>query len=138
MSIKKLFKSHFPSVNYVTVKGRTCSFIEGRFLTDHPDEISELEQVVNSKSNPHIYIDENEKEVDTGLQERIAAAQRAATLQVLEEAALEKQQASGGSKEENKATPQAPSQTTGMSPASLLAVTSSAGLSSMASLSNSK
>jgi hypothetical protein len=85
MAIKKVFKSLIPSVNYVTQRGRTCVFQEGRFLTDVPEEIAELTQTVIDKSNPHIYIDPNESEFDTTLQEKLIAAQKEAALRVLAE-----------------------------------------------------
>lgn len=142
MAIKKLYKCYMSSMNYITVKGRTCSFIEGRFLTDHPDEIKELDQMVSDKSNPHIYIDENETEVDTTVQERIKNAQLEVTLAILAEEAARKQAAGEGSKEENKGEKKEPEENKGagttMSPASLLNVTTSAGLSALASMSNSK
>lgn len=140
MAIKKLYKCYMPSMNYITAKGRTCSWVEGRYLTDHPDEIKELDLMVSEKSNPHIFIDENEMEVDTTLQERIQNAQREVTLQILAEEAARKQAASGAGTEENKATSQASQVNQGagttMSPASLLNVTSSAGLQALSQMSN--
>lgn len=142
MAVKKLYKCYMPSMNYITAKGRTCSFIEGRFLTDHPDEIKEIDQMVSDKSNPHIYIDENETEVDTTLQEKIKAAQREVTLQILAEEAARKQVSEPGGKEEDKSEKKEPEGDKGvgstMSPASLLNVTSSAGLAALSSMSNSK
>jgi|SRR6188768_2894875 len=93
MGIKKVFKSHMSSINYVTSKGRTCSFVEGRYLTDVPEEVAELTEIVNSKSNPHIYIDPNEKEFDTETQDRVSKAARDAAIAELEKINKEKMEA---------------------------------------------
>jgi hypothetical protein len=142
MAIKKLYKCYMPSMNYITAKGRTCTFVEGRFLSDHPDEVKEMDQMVADKSNPHIFIDDNEKEVDTTLQERIKEAQKTVTLQILAEEAARKAALEAAGAQAGASTPQAPQSDQGagttMSPASLLNVTSSAGLSSLAALSNSQ
>lgn len=140
MAIKHLYKCYMPSMNYITAKGRTCSFVEGRYLTDHPDEIKELDLMVSEKSNPHIFIDPNEVEVDTTLQERIQNAQREVTLQILAEEAERKQAASGAGAQTSEAEKKAPEVNKGagatMSPASLLNVTSSAGLAVLSQMSN--
>lgn len=138
MSIKKVFKSYVPSLNYVTQKGRTCIFTEGRFLTDHPEEIAEITDMVNHKSNPHIYIDPDEQEIDTTLQERIKAAQAEAALRVLEEhnAQLKGSQTSGTQQSQTAKTITQAAAT--MTPAALLGVTSSATLGGMSAQSNQK
>lgn len=122
MAIKKVFKSYIPSLNYVTQRGRTCTFTEGRFETDVPEEVAELNELVNSKSNPHIYIDPDEQEIDTTLQDRIRKAQQEATLRVLEEVSQEKNQDSNS----QQTGQQQASQT--ISPAAMLGVMNSATL----------
>ena len=127
MAIKKVFKAHIPSVNYVTQRGRTCVFQEGKFLTDVPEEIAELEQVVRDKSNPHIYIDPDESEHDTTLQEKLIAAQKEAALRVLEEHNSQKGDQTSGAAQAQTQQVQ-PTQQVGMSPAQLLNVTTTASL----------
>lgn len=101
MAIKKVFKSYIPSINYVTQRGRTCIFQEGKYLTEVPEEIAELTDVCNSKSNPHIYIDPNEQEIDTTVQERIRAAAQKAALEEMEKIAQEKSQVGKNGEESN-------------------------------------
>lgn len=118
MSIKNVYKSYIPSVNYVTVRGRTCIFREGRYETDVQEEIAELEHVVSNKSNPHIFVDPEEKTIDTTLRERIQKAMQEAAERVLSEANAE-----GSNKEENKGgsqVAQVPGNQQGMSAASLV------------------
>lgn len=140
MSIKRVFKSWIPSVNYVTQRGRTCSFIEGRFLTDHLEEIAELTQMVNDKSNPHIYIDPNEQEIDTTLQDRIRAAQVEATQRILAEEAERKAAEASGTPTSaiTQDAPQTGQPNVSMSPAALLGVTTSATLGALSAQSNQK
>lgn len=63
-TIKKQFKSHIPSCKYIFKNGKEANFIGGKFFTNEESEVAELEKEV-AHSHPHIYIDENEKEVDT-------------------------------------------------------------------------
>jgi hypothetical protein len=136
MAIKKVFKSLIPSVNYVTQRGRTCVFQEGRFLTDVPEEIAELTQTVIDKSNPHIYIDPNESEFDTTLQEKLIAAQKEAALRVLAEHNAQKAGADASNQQSQGA--QVPQETKTVTPATLLGVTTSATLGGMSKQSNQK
>lgn len=64
MAILKVFKSHIPSCSFFTSKGMQVPFIQGKFTTGNEEVIAELEQEIKS-GHPHLYIDENEKEVDT-------------------------------------------------------------------------
>lgn len=137
MAVKKLFKAYIPSVNYVTQKGRTCVFAEGRFLTEHLEEIAELNDVVGTKSNPHIYIDPDESEVDTTLQDRIKEAQIKATLAVMEEHNKEKDKGAAIGQASNAQASEA-NKTAGMSAATLLGVTNSASIGKMVAPSNTK
>ena len=79
MAIKKVFKVSLPSVNYVFRNGKPASFVGGKYLTDIPDEIAELEDEI-SKGHPLIFVDPNELEMDekyldpmVGLREKIIA-----------------------------------------------------------------
>ena len=130
MAIKKIFKSTLPYINYVTTAGRTCVFQEGRYLTDNPQEIAELTFEIKRGNTPHIYIDPQEVEIDTTLQERIIEAQKAAALKVLEEHNAG-QQGQAGSSQQSTATSQGTTQQTqaaSMSPAALLGVTTTANI----------
>lgn len=138
MAIKQLFKSYLSSNNYITVKGRTCSFVEGRYLTDHPDEIAELRQIVSDKSSPFIYIDENEKEVDTTTQERLQGAAKKAILEELERINAEKAASQEGNKQTGTTQVAQPDAAQGMTPAALLNVTSTAQLGKLSVQSNQK
>jgi hypothetical protein len=130
VAIKKIFKSSLPYINYVTTAGRTCVFQEGRYLTDNPQEIAELTFEIKRGNTPHIYIDPEETEVDTTLQERIIEAQKAATLRVLEEHSAGQQNGQQAPSEitnpnaSQGATVQVPQGA--MTPAQLLGVTTSA------------
>lgn len=137
MSIKKVFKSYIPSVNYVTQKGRTCVFVEGRFESDHPEEISELNDVCDKRLNPHIYIDPAEVEVDTTLQDRLRIASQKAVLEEMGRIAQEKNQAQKDSQPQaSPATPVDAGAGKSMSAATLLGVTNSASLTGLAKASN--
>lgn len=122
MPVLKVFKSSIPSVNFVTSRGSTLVFKDGRYLTDNLKEIAELEDEIKSR-HPHIYIDPAEKEVDTTILEEIEAAKRKAEADVLAK--------HGKAAETNVGAGQT------MSPAKLLGVTSSAALSGLAGASNS-
>lgn len=82
MAIKNIYKSTFPSINFVTSKGATLVFSEGRYVTDNEREIVELEWEVKNR-HPHIYVDANEAQVDTEVVEALAAAHKRATDEVL-------------------------------------------------------
>lgn len=143
MAIKKVFKSYIPSNTYITTQGDVCVFKEGKCVTDNSRHIAELEWEIK-RGNPHFYIDPDESEIDTTLQDRIAEAQKKATLQALEEYNKEVAAASGkdvdalqqeqAKKDESKATITSESlaalgnQQVGMSAASLLNVTNSAAV----------
>lgn len=123
MAIKRIFKSHIASTNYLTKKGKTLRFIEGKFMTDIEEEIAELEYEIKS-GHPYIYIDAAEKEIDTTLEDKIKEAQREAAMKVLLEHNATIQGAQG------EAQPKT------MQPAALLNVTSSAVLSGLSKPSN--
>ena len=88
MSIQKVFKSRLTNSTYLFKNGKAAVFSEGRFLTGVPVEIQELMGEIGEigqfhSNHPSIYVDENEVELDTTLQDAIKEAQAAATLDVL-------------------------------------------------------
>lgn len=64
MTTLRVFKSTFPSINYIFKNGKAAIFQQGVFRTDVEWEIKELEAEV-AASHPHIFIDENEREIDS-------------------------------------------------------------------------
>jgi hypothetical protein len=84
MSQFAVFKSTIPSINYIFGNGKPAIFVQGRFCTDIPAEISELEYEVKL-GHPHIFIDPNDAVADSavldpiaGLREKIIAEYLAA------------------------------------------------------------
>lgn len=70
MAILQIFKSKVSSVSYFFKNGKQAAFINGKFITDIESEIEELMteigEIGSDKSkHPHLYIDPNEKELDT-------------------------------------------------------------------------
>lgn len=70
MSISKVFKSIIPSMNYTFKDGTTVAFIGGKMVLDAGHYAEEMmEEVVNvgqhKSKHPHIYVDENEQEIDS-------------------------------------------------------------------------
>lgn len=119
MSIKKIFKSSIPHLVYVTKKGKNLYFQNFKHVTDNRHDIAELEDEIKSQ-HPHFYIDPNEAEIDTTLQDEIAEATKAAALAVIEKHAKAAEESKAGGLV-NTANP-------GMSAATLLKASSSASL----------
>lgn len=70
MTISVIFKSALPSFSYLYKDGVPAVFINGRYMTDRPEQIAELTAEVGAigvtkSKHPYIYIDENEQEVDS-------------------------------------------------------------------------
>ena len=84
MAIKKVYKSTLKGGNYITRRGKTLIFVEGKYITDREEEVQELEQEIKS-GHPYLYIDPAEAEIDTTLQEKLEAAKRAVVDKVLAE-----------------------------------------------------
>jgi hypothetical protein len=72
MSMLRVFKATLPSVNYIFRNGKPAIFVNGRYTTEFPAEIEELEYEI-SLGHPHIYIDSAEREVDSVQVDPIAA-----------------------------------------------------------------
>jgi hypothetical protein len=82
MSVKNVFKSRMPSMNYVFASGKYAHFIEGVYMTDIQSEILELNNEIKI-GNPFLYIDENQETFDSTLQDEINKAMADAKLAVL-------------------------------------------------------
>jgi hypothetical protein len=82
MAIQRVFKNYMTSAVYMFTSGKSAIFIGGRFLTSDQAEIAELDNEVKS-GNPFIYIDTNDSQVDTGLEEALNAAKAKAVEEVL-------------------------------------------------------
>lgn len=68
MAIQKLYKSRMPSCQYFFKDGSRADFVNGRFSTDEEEKIEQLDAELK-KNHPHIYVDDNEVEVDTEKQD---------------------------------------------------------------------
>lgn len=64
MAIQKLYKSRIPSCQYFFKDGSRADFVNSRFSTDDEDKIEQLDADLK-KGHPHLYVDDNEVEVDT-------------------------------------------------------------------------
>lgn len=132
MPILKVFKSSMPSLNYVTKKGANLAFNHGRYHTERASEIAELEEEIKS-GHPHIFVDPNEKEIDTTLQDEIAKAQKEAAERILKE--HQEKLIQGGAQGSQNGNVNVVKTA---SPAQLLNVTSSGAVAGLSGLSNSK
>jgi hypothetical protein len=70
MTVSAIFKSTIPSCTYVFKNGQTAVFISGKCLISDQSLIDELaaevgEIGITKSKHPHIYVDENEQEVDS-------------------------------------------------------------------------
>jgi hypothetical protein len=70
MTISRIFKSSLPSMNYVFKDGMSAVFLGGKFSTDIDHYIKEMMQEVGVEGtgksrHPYIYVDLDEKEIDS-------------------------------------------------------------------------
>lgn len=70
MTIKRVYKSTVPALRYILKDGFNCVFIDGKYITDIELHIKELDEEIgthgrNKSRNPYMYIDTDEKEIDT-------------------------------------------------------------------------
>lgn len=86
MSMMSVFKATLPSVNYIFRNGKPGIFVQGKYMTDVPAEISELTEEI-AAGHPHIYIDAAEAEVDSKFVDPIAALTEKIRKQLVEEMA---------------------------------------------------
>lgn len=66
-----VYKSTLPSCSYIFKNGKQAPFISQVFRTDVPTEIDELDGEV-AAGHPHIYIDANEKTVESDMLDPMA------------------------------------------------------------------
>lgn len=66
MAIKNIFKSRVASSKFVFKNGKEASFVLGKYFTDVPWEIKELESEIES-GHPHLYVDKAEATIDSDL-----------------------------------------------------------------------
>src|SRR6267378_753873 len=72
MSMKNLYKSRLPVCIYLFANGKPAVFAEGKYATNHPDEVEALNKEV-AYGHPHIYIDAEESEIDSKYQDPMEA-----------------------------------------------------------------
>jgi hypothetical protein len=84
MSIKRIFKNTMIGSQFLLKNGKAIQFPDGRYITDSEVEIAELDAEI-AAGVPHLYVDRNEYQIDTTLQDMIAEAQREAALKVMKE-----------------------------------------------------
>lgn len=85
MKMKRVFKSTFQSHIYLfgshkdstSINGKPAHFINFEYITDNPQEIIELEEQI-TVGHPHIYIDENRKEIAVNPEDPINVIRRKA------------------------------------------------------------
>lgn len=128
MAIKKVYKSGQANMTFITRSGKSIVFFDHRHITDDEKDIGELDEEIKSR-NPYIYVDPEEKEIDTTLQDKIKAAQLEATRKVLAEEAKAGYQAKAAATVQQAST---------MSAATLQGMATSATLSSLSAPSVSK
>jgi hypothetical protein len=86
MSTLRVFKSTIPSINFIFGNGKPAIFQGGVFRTDIPSEISALEYEI-AQGHPHIFIDPNEREVDSELLDPMKALRAKIREEILAEEA---------------------------------------------------
>ena len=72
MATLRVYKSTVPSIVYICKNGKPCNFIQGVYRTDIEAEIQELDAEIALK-HPQLYIDSNEREIDSELVDPVAA-----------------------------------------------------------------
>lgn len=83
MTIRAIFKSRIPNIQYIFKSGKSAPFLGGRYTTDVDTEIDELmaeivDVGVDKSRHPHIYVDEAESEIDSEAETPIQAIRRKA------------------------------------------------------------
>lgn len=61
-----VYKSTFPSINYLFKNGKAAIFVQGAYRTNVAWEIQELEAEV-ANNHPHIFVDAKEKTIEARL-----------------------------------------------------------------------
>jgi len=86
MALLKVFKSTFPSITYIMQNGKPAIFVAGVFRTAVQREIDELEAEI-AAGHPHIFVDPNEKEVESAMLDPMVALETRIREKVLAEIA---------------------------------------------------
>jgi small-conductance mechanosensitive channel len=86
MTIQTLFKSTQLSSNYIFLDGSIASFVRGRYSTDDPARIKQLENEIATK-HPYIYKDAKEATIDTEKLDPMWKLKQDMRAQILEEMA---------------------------------------------------
>lgn len=91
-TILRVFKCSLPSTNYVFKNGKPAVFQNNRFCTANPAEIAELQAEIDA-GHPHLYIDQNEVEIEARLVNPVEAMKDRIIREYLEEQAKQLNQA---------------------------------------------
>jgi len=86
MAIARVFKSQVQSIKYIFKNGKEAPFVFGKYYTDNATEIAELEQEI-ALGHPQIFIDSEEKEVDTEKMDPLSRLREKIIAEYLEEQA---------------------------------------------------
>lgn len=85
MAIKRVYKSTLGASQYLFANGKSAHFVNGRFETDVPAEILELDEQINKFAIQHIYVDPADATRDTGKEDYIRERQKQATIEAMKE-----------------------------------------------------
>ena len=64
MSLKSVYKSSLPNIQYLFKNGKSAAFIGGAYYTDVESEIKELDEEVKNR-HPIIYVDPAQAQIDS-------------------------------------------------------------------------
>jgi hypothetical protein len=92
---KRVFKSASSSMQMCSDAGTVIIFIRGRFITSDPEVIEYLDRQINKFKVPGLSIDPGEMYYDANIHDPIAALRGSIRRELIEEARLLAQQASG-------------------------------------------
>lgn len=104
-AVKRVFKCTYENCSYFFSNGKKAAFIGGKYITDIPSEIAELEWEV-ANNHPNIKIDENEYSVDitNPIEEikRKAVEEYKASMEIATKAAVDPKRDLGTSEKSDK------------------------------------
>lgn len=84
MTTLTVFKSTFPNITFIFPTGKLAVFSHGVYRTDIPYEIEQLTEEIN-KNHPHIFIDENEKTIESELLDPMVALKEKLRAEIIAE-----------------------------------------------------
>jgi hypothetical protein len=84
MTIKRVFKNTMANTQYLFKNGKAAQFPGGRYLTDDPVEIAELDAEIRG-GMPHLYTDPDDFQIDTGLEDAINKAKADAVFKAIKD-----------------------------------------------------